>query len=547
MLCWDIEEGKRKVGSCFKMNKKILFVFLILFLLGIGIQNITAQQVIEKTQSSETFCLNGVCSLTLYSGIVNVYEDNQWKKIEDARSLKNSGYTLNIQYGKDKEDPKSLEIIDFNYTSIILNNIDVSELAKTETSLSIKFYNSAGEILSKSTTIPIKTEDMSKDLIINWNFGDIIHLGNNSTTITLNESNGGNIGDTYIQQANGNTNYGTANPLTMNGAIAYSRAFLSWNLSSIPSGSILNYAYLNLTKSGVDTGTVILYYVNQTFGYAINETGLTYNNNLYCNGDSGAVANCSGIIDTLPNSASFYLNATAGVNWSMDRGFTNITFMIKSGTSQYVTSKESATVSARPQLIINYDTIDTSSPLWSNNSTNGTTAGTWINHSVVWTDDTALSNYTFSFDNGTGTFVNDSSVSMTGISNQSSVVKYVNQTGNSTIRWMVWSWDTTGNKNHTAIFSYTTPPPPPPVTISSTCTGLSTSFVNSTSNLFLIFPIMMALFILGMLGVAIYILKFSDGNLDTPKMIAIGIGFVFLLGTTAIVSLIVLVMGNVCS
>lgn len=99
---------------------------------------------------------------------------------------------------------------------------------------------------------------------------------------------------------------------------------------------------------------------------------------------------------------------------------------------------------------------DTTPPKWSSNSTNSTISGTWINHSVVWTDSGGLSNYTFSFDNGTGSFTNDSSVGMTGTSNQSYVLKYVNETVGSTIRWIVYSWDLVGNANNTATFTYTT-------------------------------------------------------------------------------------------
>jgi hypothetical protein len=109
------------------------------------------------------------------------------------------------------------------------------------------------------------------------------------------------------------------------------------------------------------------------------------------------------------------------------------------------------------KLYINYTTAtDTQSPQWSSNSTNSTLAGTLINHTVVWTDNVALSNFTFSFDNGTGTFVNDSSVSMTGTSNQSWAVKVVNSTIGSYIRWRIWAYDLTGNGNVTSIFAYNT-------------------------------------------------------------------------------------------
>ncbi|MDP3992199.1 MAG: hypothetical protein Q8P79_01680, partial [Nanoarchaeota archaeon] len=56
---------------------------------------------------------------------------------------------------------------------------------------------------------------------------------------------------------------------------------------------------------------------------------------------------------------------------------------------------------------------DAESPKWQNNQTNSTEAGEPVEHSVNWTDDTALSGYIFEFDNGNGSFFNDSFVTFT--------------------------------------------------------------------------------------------------------------------------------------
>ena len=95
-------------------------------------------------------------------------------------------------------------------------------------------------------------------------------------------------------------------------------------------------------------------------------------------------------------------------------------------------------------------------PQWFDNSTNSTLAGTLIEHKVMWTDDVNLSGFIFSFDNGTGTFVDDAFVEMTGTNNFSSVSKVVNSTVGTTIRWKVSANDTSNNLNVTDIFSYTT-------------------------------------------------------------------------------------------
>lgn len=65
---------------------------------------------------------------------------------------------------------------------------------------------------------------------------------------------------------------------------------------------------------------------------------------------------------------------------------------------------------------------DITPPTYSSNSTNSTFAGTPIKHSLTWIDNLALNNtggYIFSFDNGTGTFVNDSFIFFGEIPQQS--------------------------------------------------------------------------------------------------------------------------------
>lgn len=96
-------------------------------------------------------------------------------------------------------------------------------------------------------------------------------------------------------------------------------------------------------------------------------------------------------------------------------------------------------------------------PQWFDNSTNSTTVnGTSIEHRVRWTDNTALSGYIFSFDNGDGSFINDSFALMSGTGNWSNVSKVVNSTVNSTIRWRVYANDSSNNWNVTDTFSYMT-------------------------------------------------------------------------------------------
>lgn len=96
---------------------------------------------------------------------------------------------------------------------------------------------------------------------------------------------------------------------------------------------------------------------------------------------------------------------------------------------------------------------DMTSPLWLENSINSTLAGTPIEHSVLWNDE-SLSGYIFSFDNCEGLFVNDTWTLFE--SNWSNVTKTVNSTVNCTINWMVYANDSSNNWNVTDLLSYNT-------------------------------------------------------------------------------------------
>src|SRR3989344_9016049 len=59
-------------------------------------------------------------------------------------------------------------------------------------------------------------------------------------------------------------------------------------------------------------------------------------------------------------------------------------------------------------------TSDTTPPQYSSNSTNNTLGGSPIEFMLRWADQVDLSKYIFSFDNGTGTFVNDTALTFLG-------------------------------------------------------------------------------------------------------------------------------------
>lgn len=118
--------------------------------------------------------------------------------------------------------------------------------------------------------------------------------------------------------------------------------------------------------------------------------------------------------------------------------------------------REDATQGNRPKLYVTYTASSANTaPKWYDNSTNSTHVGSAVLHRVRWTDDTALAGYIFSFDNGTGTYTNDTWVSMIGTGNWSNVTKVINATLGSTIKWRVYSNDSNNAWNVTNEFSYT--------------------------------------------------------------------------------------------
>ena len=118
--------------------------------------------------------------------------------------------------------------------------------------------------------------------------------------------------------------------------------------------------------------------------------------------------------------------------------------------------------------------IDRTSPKYSLNQTNSTIAGVMIIHSLFWEDTRDLGGYIFSFDNCTGSFVNDSFVGMSGTSAWSNVSKVVNSSS-CTIQWIVYANDSAGSWNISETYSYsTTDETAPEVTLNSpTDDGLS--------------------------------------------------------------------------
>jgi hypothetical protein len=166
---------------------------------------------------------------------------------------------------------------------------------------------------------------------------------------------------------------------------------------------------------------------------------------------------------------SAWVNATSWCSLSGTTTWCNQTFVVNS-TPQTLWWKQYANDTSAYK---NWNTSEnfslvTTSLTYSLNSTNSTTAGTPILHSLNWSDDIGLSGYIFSFDNCTGSLVNDAWAPF-GASTWSNVTEVVNSTENCTITWCFYANDTSNNWNGTSCsspFSYTTTLPPVFISIS---------------------------------------------------------------------------------
>ena len=118
---------------------------------------------------------------------------------------------------------------------------------------------------------------------------------------------------------------------------------------------------------------------------------------------------------------------------------------------------------------------DTQAPRHSNNQTNSTYYGEAIMLGINWTDNLALANYTFSWNAGNGTWVNDTVTPMTGGANWSNITKNVPSTSTN-FSWKWYAWDNASNMNATPEYSFNTsspgPTPRPPITGSPPTGGI---------------------------------------------------------------------------
>jgi len=230
------------------MKRIIILSFIAVFLL-FGI-NIT---LADTTPTTYTNCIDGKCTVEIYTGIKFTLEEGKWIDVKDAKSLKGSGIECIVTL----DGENHAECLDWNYTTVTLKlkkdknagdtPLKLYEIDSEKTKDGKKEYKIKSEkILGFADTNDTRVETVPLKV------GQILHFGENSTTIELKNYPSDSIGDMNIYSVTDNT--GTQ---------------AKWNISSIPAGQIINNAmvcYWMFEKYGTfDTDINISRVVDQTW------------------------------------------------------------------------------------------------------------------------------------------------------------------------------------------------------------------------------------------------------------------------------------------
>lgn len=304
------------------------------------------------------------------------------------------------------------------------------------------------------------------------------------------------IADNWVNEGSANANSGNDANLDLNDGASNRELMFKFNQSiqGVLDVHSANFC-INMNANNLDIGesfnaTVLRIYENYTCsGVSWAETCPTWNlrpNSSYLSG-----AYSSYVFSFFSPIATFYCFDVKGIvnDSSNQRNFSMYVLPIvvsgaPSATDQLVfNSLQHATASLRPYLEVNATVVNPPSYSLNSTNSNGLTSQS-VRHNLTWSDPYGLSGYVFSFDNGAGTFTNDTFVSMTGASNISSIVKTATAVNNSNVCWKVFANNTWNVWNVSQTYCYKVYDDMPPLLGSLVRTVLSNIFfrINVTSN-----------------------------------------------------------------
>lgn len=387
------------------------------------------------TTSTDRICkiIEGrkVCNLVIYSGVRNVYEDDVWKRRENARSFKDSSIKCVV-----KSDGINLaKCIDYNETSRTIEFssktggfVPLRKYSLEYNSTSMENYKIYNEEFERNLDLT----SSKKNLVLKANAGEVIKFGGHSTEIILNETNE-NLMDGYTINQSGHENREMGSSITLEifgKSTRVQRVYIKWNISAIPSGQLIEKANMSFYCNDelVGNNTIEIYHVYDKAWSSMQDTdpnpayypNLTHNSQP-CLPDWTNSTSCN---VSVPQAG---YNLTSGdvnrwYSWDVlhavkrdyDASDTNVSFALRhefenhptSVNQVYLRSKEYAVdTSLRPYLNITYSALVVDTCTYS--------AGNWAvecsdNCSITSNVDVAGNNISI---NGTGYFVTTADIS----------------------------------------------------------------------------------------------------------------------------------------
>jgi len=339
----------------YKPQKGIRTVFFFFFFMILLLSAVSAATT--RTSSTETECAGDYCTMSIYSGVRFVQEDDVWKPVEEARSLVGSDIVCSVIEDSDT----SAYCSDYNLTSITIKT-KLKNDAKKGTDIAITIKAKDGHEKYK-TKVKYKDTTEEKTFKISYAWGDEIHIGNASTTIRLNESNS-NVIDAHFRQSNPDNNYDDSE-LDFQIPVGTGYQFVIQFDNLVPAGNTVTDAKIYFTNAqnldSTGTNGYLTPYLIDTRADTWTEGGVTWNLR-----PTTILAVGVGTYFTKDNpgvNVQFSINATTPVALAQSLELNNISLYFNisnaNGAQQgLVYSSETGTAAYRPQLDVTYMVVN---------------------------------------------------------------------------------------------------------------------------------------------------------------------------------------------
>lgn len=394
------------------MERKLLFLLLILVAVSL-FSNTVLADTFTYDQTTETTCDDaGRCTLTLYSGFSPSYMNEVILTSDDLLQF------LDLEY-VEIDDNFGLEILSADPDGISFR-LNVSEDYRHSTIPLEWMFRGDDTVYSMNYRLNSLTRVYN--LGINIMDLDYVKWGYNSTVITLQDADSENLEDVSVRESSpyDTYNYGADTYFAIRDQTTTdARIYIKFNITQIPENQEIESAFLYLYLSNsVSYPNVSAYHVyNQVWveGTQAGSAGSPNWNDQMCGVDFNSPdCNTTAMDFEVMSGIGVWedWDVTAGLLYEYLEGNSNYSIALKTTETggsaySYARTKEYATAGARPYLRVTYKEADVLFPTWSDNTTNNTEAGLATLFSVNWTDmfnattEGNLSGYIFSWYNGT--------------------------------------------------------------------------------------------------------------------------------------------------